>query len=286
MYRVPVSECATRTLRYTVYSQRGVAPHAEPSFRLGRFYFPRALPRPWAGFEIKRQPESDCLSLHDHDSACRFLFFVHVHLGCIAFNRTVFFRVSFRGLMWGLYTVIHTLMLRLLCMPRSRCVDDGPSQLSMPTSSACQWRTHRGHGVGRKLRLPWARPLPTYLGVRGLCSPLHCHHIRIKYDMMSHDIHLCNTTQRIMTQKKKTNDGSRDPTTFSPGDLVPTPGRQQTADGRLYIFFFPFENECRKSEIGEQTFKSWPWPWVGAGNAKGPGERVVSGLPKQIEMRT
>lgn len=130
-------------------------------------------------------------------SACRFLFFVHVHLGCIAFNRTVFFRVSFRGLMWGLYTVIHTLMLRLLCMPRSRCVDDGRPQLCTvtPTTSACQCgipvahpsRSRCGASNQCELRLPWARPLPTvtYLGVRGLCSPLQCHHLRIKYDMMS-----------------------------------------------------------------------------------------------------
>lgn len=50
---------------HTVYRQRGFAPHAEPSFRLGRFYFPRSralsLPRP-AGFENSKR-QSDCLKL-------------------------------------------------------------------------------------------------------------------------------------------------------------------------------------------------------------------------------
>lgn len=97
--------------------------------------------------------------------------------------------------------------------------------------------------------------------------------------MMSHDSSLQHNTTHHDT-KKKTNDGSRDPTTFSPGDLVPTPGRQQTADGRLYIFFFPFEDDCRKSEIGEQTFKSWPWPWVGCRKCKGPGRASGFRAPK------
>lgn len=91
---------------YTV--KEALLPMQSQVFRLGRFYFPRAPPRPWTGFEIKRQPESDCLSLHDHDSACRFLFFVHVHLGCIAFIRTVFSRLFSRSHVGFVYCNTYT----------------------------------------------------------------------------------------------------------------------------------------------------------------------------------
>lgn len=132
---------------HTVYRQRGFAPHAEPSFRLGRFYFPRSralsLPRP-AGFENSKR-QSDCLKLsptllpvctydrgapsHDRYHPRRFFFFSisgalrscsfslrSAGRPCCFFASLFFFQSSHVGL----YDT-----LTLHCMPRSRCVDDG-----------------------------------------------------------------------------------------------------------------------------------------------------------------